>query len=172
MYVLRNDLFKVLQKETAKCVVTTSIIALLGLSNHMDRNVQCLLLTARLGKVLATFKQKYACKFPCAYTLAKKKNSLIRNLCTTSALLYFSPMTQSIYVKSSSLSKSTNFYRNQPSEFSLREKEMLDSESSTRDVHWRLVLMAEGRAVPQCQLPVPHALHHWGTQVDETQNIS
>lgn len=100
--------------------------------------------------------------------LQKNKNSLIRNLCTTSALLYFSPMTQSIHVKSSSRSKSTNFYRNQPSEFCLREKEMLDSESSTRDVHWRLVLMAEGGAAPHCQLPVPLALHHWGTQVGQT----
>lgn len=71
MYVLRNNLFKVLQKETA-CAATTCIIALLGLSNHMDRNVQCLLLTAMLGKVLATFEQKYACKFPCAYTHTKK----------------------------------------------------------------------------------------------------
>lgn len=69
--------------------------------------------------------------------LQNNKNSLIRNLCTTSALLYFSPTTQSIHVKSSSLSKSTNFYGNQPSEFCLREKEMLDSESCLRDVHWR-----------------------------------
>lgn len=46
-------------------------------------------------------------------------------------------MTQSINVKSSSLSKSTNFYRNHPSEFCLGEKEMLDSESSIRYVHWR-----------------------------------
>lgn len=103
----------------------------------MDRNVQCLRLTARPGKVLATFKQKYACIFPCAYRLTKNKHSLIRNLCTTPALLYFSPMTQSINVKSSSLSKNTNFYGNQPSEFCLREKEMLNSESSIRDVHWR-----------------------------------
>lgn len=69
--------------------------------------------------------------------LQKIKNSIIRNLCTTSALLYLSPMTHSIHVKSSSFSKSTNFSGNQPSEFCLREKEMSDSGNSGRCVHWR-----------------------------------
>lgn len=40
--------------------------------DHTDRNVQLLLVTARPGKVLATFKQIYVQKFPCAYALAKK----------------------------------------------------------------------------------------------------
>lgn len=126
---------KYYRKRQPKCVVTTCIIALLGLSNHRDRNVQCLLLTARPGWQPLSKNMPANSLVP--KHLQKNKNSIIRNLCTTSALLYLSPMTQSIHVKSSSFSNSTNFSGNQPSEFYLREKEMSDSGNSGRCVHWR-----------------------------------
>lgn len=70
------------------------------------------------AKSWQTFEQKYACKFPCAYILAKKKHYLINQKplhYLSSALLQPYDPIESIHVKSSSFSKSTNFSGNQPS---------------------------------------------------------
>lgn len=108
----------------------------------------------------------------CLYTCEKKKKkSLITNLCTTSAVLYFSPMTQSIHVKSSSFSKSISFYGNQHRVLPQGKGNAELWELYKTCALERLVLIAEGGAASQCQLPVLHALHHWHTQVGKTQNI-
>lgn len=95
----------------------------------MDRKCPVSAPDSKAKRVLATFEQKYACKFPCAYALPKKKKKFINQKplhYLSSALIL--PYDQSIHVKSCSFGKSTSFYGHQPSEFCLGEKEMLDSE--------------------------------------------